>query len=257
MSILASIPKTLNNDICKIIASNFTIIEYDFDKWIVDSPYLCYFSLSTNPNAIDFLRNNEIFINYDELSKNINPNAMELLRKNFDKINWYNLSNNCGAIELLCENIDKINWNMLSYNYMAIEILEENQNKINWDNLSFNKGAIALLKKNKKKINWDNLSFNKNPEIIELLRKNPDKIDWVSLTTNENPEALKLFTPEILKSLNQYYFTSNRNAYEILKLYPEFIDKTKIGRMPFIFNIVKKPHPNYDDIYKTLQIVLC
>ena len=49
-----------------------------------------------------------------------NPNAINLLEQNQDKINWDNLSLNLNAIELLEKNQDKINWEYLSENPNAI-----------------------------------------------------------------------------------------------------------------------------------------
>jgi hypothetical protein len=45
-----------------------------------------------------------------------NPNAMELLKENPYKIYWISLYKNPNEIELLKENLDKINWISLSKN---------------------------------------------------------------------------------------------------------------------------------------------
>ena len=75
-------------------------------------------------------------IYWDELSSN--PNAIELLRENLDKINWTWLSGNTNAIELLQANPDKINWSLLSQNPNAIELLQEYPDEIDWIDLSVN-----------------------------------------------------------------------------------------------------------------------
>ena len=45
-----------------------------------------------------------------------NPNAIHLLEQNQDKINWSQLSGNSEAIHLLEQNQDKIDWNLLLQN---------------------------------------------------------------------------------------------------------------------------------------------
>ena len=62
--------------------------------WI-DSSKLNYKILSSNPNAIELLKENPDKINWSFLSEN--PNAIELLRKNKAKIDWYQLSFNLEA----------------------------------------------------------------------------------------------------------------------------------------------------------------
>ena len=53
-------------------------------------------------------------LDWHQLSSN--PNAIELLSQNQDKINWTQLSSNPNAIELLYQNEDKINLKLLSNN---------------------------------------------------------------------------------------------------------------------------------------------
>ena len=53
--------------------------------------------LSTNPNAIDLLKNNKDKINWKLLSTN--PNAIDLLKNNKDKINWKLLAENPSIFE--------------------------------------------------------------------------------------------------------------------------------------------------------------
>jgi hypothetical protein len=48
--------------------------------------------LSTNPNAINLLKQHYDKISCFALSRN--PNAIELFKNNQDKINWYGLSSN-------------------------------------------------------------------------------------------------------------------------------------------------------------------
>ena len=60
---------------------------------------LDWFYLSSNPGAIDLLKNHPQKINWKQLSQN--PAAIDLLKQNPDKIDWYYLSLNPGAIDLL------------------------------------------------------------------------------------------------------------------------------------------------------------
>ncbi len=107
-----------------------------------------------------------------------NPNAIELLKENKEKINWCYLSLNPNAIEILKENKNKIYWELLSNNPNAIELLKENQNKIDWWYFSRNPNIFTYdYKKMKEKM--------KNSGIAEELMafifnpKNMNKwIDW-------------------------------------------------------------------------------
>jgi hypothetical protein len=83
-----------------------------------------------------------------------NPNAISLLKDNQDKIDWHILSSNPNAISLLKDNQDKINWHTLSSNPNAISLLKDNQDNIDWYELSSNENqdAIELLKDNQGKI---------------------------------------------------------------------------------------------------------
>ena len=50
-----------------------------------------------------------------------NPNAIHILEQNQDKIDWFWLSGNRNAIYLLEKNINKINWFNLSENPSIFE----------------------------------------------------------------------------------------------------------------------------------------
>ena len=66
-----------------------------------------------------------------------NPNAMELLKENSDKIDWE---------MLFKENSGKIDWVMLSSNPNGNSNAIENPDKINFPNLSSNPNTINILK---------------------------------------------------------------------------------------------------------------
>ena len=102
-----------------------------------------------------------------------NPNAIQLLQQNQDKIDWFWLCSNPNAVHILEQNQDKINWYWVCYNEKACHLIDQKlQNDsnikpyINWNTLSSNPNAIDLLKKNIYKIN--RFSFSTNPSIFVL-----------------------------------------------------------------------------------------
>ena len=170
-------------------------------------------SNNTNPRAIDLLRERAVLENnmskkdYKKLGNKIdwaslttNPNAIELLKEYPHKIKWEYLSANTAAIDWLKENKNVIDWGMLSENPAAIELLKENRNKIHWEKLCKNPNAIELLKKNRKKINWRLLCLNENA--FDLIKQRVkyeanltpeeynnikiwDRLDWKILSENK------------------------------------------------------------------------
>ena len=64
---------------------------YELLDWI-NEDVLCWYGLSSNPNAIDLLEKKRKNNNWFWLSRN--PNAIHLLEKNPEKINWWELSKN-------------------------------------------------------------------------------------------------------------------------------------------------------------------
>ena len=193
--------------------------------------------LSANPNAIELLKEHQDKINWYLLSSN--PNAIELLKENKDKINWSELSSNPNAIKLLKENKDKINWYLLSSNPNAIEFLKENKSKIDWHNLSANPNAIELLKENKNKIVWYNLSRNPNDKAIELLKENQDKIDWKYLSKNPNYKAIELLKENPDKII-WYLLCINPNAIHLLEQNQDKICWIHLPKNPNAIHLLKK-----------------
>lgn len=194
----------------------------EFINLISDNFDTDWASLSSNPNAIQWLKQNPDKIDWHELASN--PNVMELF--DADKINWSALSGNPAAIHVLEACPEKIDWRMLNYNSspIAVRMLEANSEKISWLRLahnteamhliaretvesleeqvnsegwtsddfwfwlSANPSAIEFLEHNPNKINWSGLS--RNPKAIHLLDANPSKIDWEQLCIN--PAAIHL-----------------------------------------------------------------
>lgn len=79
-----------------------------------------YLSRSHFPEAIAFLMENTVKINWDYVSENTTPGVFDLLRKNkgLRDIDWGLVSGNPtpGVLDFLRENQDKINWEELSAN---------------------------------------------------------------------------------------------------------------------------------------------
>ena len=122
----------LPRDIRSIILDKFAEIlptKYVLLDWI-DKNKLNWEKLSSNPNAIDLLKENPHMINWKKLSNN--PNAIEMLEANINgyEINWMELSSNPNAIKLLEKNQNQIYWRILSRNPNAIKLLEKNQSEI-------------------------------------------------------------------------------------------------------------------------------
>jgi len=117
--------------------------------------------LFQNKNALYFLMENNIEINYYSLSGNTNPIAIQLLKE---------------------------------------EIKVNPDARINWLELSRNPKAMKILKANRDKIVWGFLSFNTNPEAIKLIedeiKVNPMHINFEGLAANETPEAMRLHQPK-------------------------------------------------------------
>ena len=78
---------------------------YKLHDWI-DINKINWECLTSNPNAINLLKQNKDKIDWNGMSSN--QNAIDFLEKNMDKINWYALSKNQGAMSLLKKNINKI-----------------------------------------------------------------------------------------------------------------------------------------------------
>ena len=158
-------------------------------------------SNNTNPRAIDLLRerifqeNNMSKKDYKKLGNKIdwaslttNPNAIELLKEYPHKIKWEYLSANTAAIDWLKENKKVIDWGMLSENPAAIELLKKNRKQIHREKLCKNPNAIELLKANLKKINWRALSLNENAH--ELIK---DRVEYEMSLTPEEYNNLKYY----------------------------------------------------------------
>jgi hypothetical protein len=156
----------------------------------------------------------------------------------------------------------------LTFQPLAISIIEKNLDKIDWDDLSENPAALHLLENNLNKINWYHLSFNENPKILEFINKHLDKLDYSGyynskkinfnilcsnskviplLEANKDKINNKLLMCNInamhlieerINQLSNYclkILSVNPGAIELLKKYPNIIDRKSIWANPMIF----------------------
>lgn len=180
------------------------------------SNYLCWYSLSENPAAIDLLRENPGRIRWPYCFKN--SAAIDLIKERIadceklgisNTIDWQYLCQNSSAIELLKQNPEKINWRLLSLNSGAIELLEANMDKIDWQYLSRNTGAIRLLRENPDKIDYNRVS--RNPAAIDIIKKYLADEPW---RVNDNYYMQGL-------SFNNYDYTAEKiEHFNSLDLFP-------------------------------------
>ena len=177
--------------------------------------------ISSNPNAIELLKNNKEKIVISSLC--LNKNIMELediLKDNYDKINWSHLSSNISAIKFLKDKINKekllsmedynklhysdvVDYYNLSINENAIELIEE---KVREENLL---NTNEYNKLGEKRINYESLALNSNNKAIELIEK------YLHRTNNKN------FKHKIYKKL---CFNKNNNAIDIIMKYISKLD---------------------------------
>lgn len=181
--------------------------------------------LSSNPNAIDLLRENPHLIDFKEFSQNLNANELlygDFLEENFNNLYWGRLSANPSTVYLLAKNINKLDRWYLSSNPNAAHLLAKYPHMIDWHALSANPSpvAIEILKKNLNEVYWDQLSLNTGAGAIRMLEENPNKIDWGNFA--KNVEAIRILEQNIQK-LDPWYISSNPRAIHLLKKHPELI----------------------------------
>jgi hypothetical protein len=184
--------------------------------WI-DKNKLCSYNLSKNPKAIDFLKENQNYINWYSLSSL--PEAIELIIENYDKVEWTQLllnshpeaiiifekyyNNKCHKFEFSRnsgENAVKLvikNFYNYYHNNPNNYANRDNNCDISkpwflWYYLSSNEYAIDFLKLNYGEIRWDELSRNPSDEAFKLLEANQHLINWGILCKNKNPKTLEL-----------------------------------------------------------------
>ena len=218
---------------------------------ILDFPNLLF----KNKNALYFLMENNIEINYYWLSSNTNPIAIELLKEEMKvnpdvRINWSELSKNPKAMKILKANRVKIEWGHLSLNTdpKAMKLLEEeikvNPIHIKFESLAANETpeAMKLIEDNLLienpiySINWNRFweILSRNSKAVKILRANRGKIDWCSLCGNKSTEAIKLLEekmetePDII-NWNILSGNPNQRAFAILEANPKKINWPRLS----------------------------
>jgi hypothetical protein len=212
--------------------------------------------LSSNPEAIDILRENPTKIYWKEVAGN--PKMYDFLMEHFFKLTerqknrnfWSQLSKNHRAIDLLRQHPDKINWANVSMNEGALELLLDNTEKIDWFKLAFNKNladffeklrqraegstvktisdlsgeelnvVVGIRKKIIKSEFWKNVSMNENA--IKILEENMDKIHWMSLATNHKAGRLFIGNEEKI-FWNYFSMNTSPEAISLLEANPDKI----------------------------------
>ena len=213
-----------------------------------------YWTLSTYPDAIPFLKEHPHLIHWDYLCAN--PNAISLLEANRENIDWGVLSSNPNAVHLLEEhflekgefdhelNVGKLLNNPSASNlWKKVWKLSEKRRHCHF---CVNTFAVSFLKEHPQFINWACLSKNENPEVLDLLfakaREQENDVDiaesdseydsdseieihenrlcWRLLS--ENPIAIPLLEKYPHK-INWLFFSRNPNAICLLASNPEKI----------------------------------
>jgi len=219
---------------------------------------LCTTQLNLNPNAMEYMIKNNIYMSPHLISLNTsaidyiiqnpelfkltaiisNKNAIKLIEKHIHEIGHYQthmLYSNPNTLHLVCLNPEYIAWNYLSCNTnpIAIKLLSENINKINWCNLSQNESAINILNDNQDKIVWRNLA--KNPNAYELIVKHINKFNIIDLSYNTNPLVLKLIEDKLHKLSFWGPLSANPSAIKTLEKNQDKINWYWLSQNPAIF----------------------
>lgn len=234
--------------------------------------YVCWTTLSSNPNAIHIIKMELERVNYcwtntgnriDKYWLASNPNAIpiidELLESDksdfkklvyHDEIFWYILSSNPNAYLILKKNIKKINWEILAINtnitFILSNLFNETSNDIEGipiikDNEVFIKG-ISLIKD--KQLFIKELASNSNA--IGLYEKNVKEICGINFFQQHKYElSQNLNAISIIKknknAIDWECLSSNSNAIDFIN------DKIKIELDEEYNRPYKKIRTNYND----------
>ena len=211
--------------------------------------------LVKNKNALYYLLENNIKLDYFWLSFNTNPIAMGLLAEEMKvdpeiTINWAELSKNPEAIKILKANRKKIEWGLLSLNTnpKAMKLLEEeikvNPTHIKFESLAANETPEAikliedylLIENSIYTTNWNRFweILSRNSKAVKILKANREKIDWCSLCGNQSTEAIKLLEEEMVTKpdvVNWIILSGNPNqrAFAILEANPKKINLRRLS----------------------------
>ena len=211
--------------------------------------------LFKNKNALYYIIDKGLPIDYNWLSDNTNPIAMGLLAEEM-KVNpivdldWVALSRNPKAMKILKANRDKICWGHLSLNTnpKAMKLLEEeikvNPTHINFESLAANETPEAmkliednlLIKNSIYTTNWNRFwqILSRNSKAVKILKANYEKIDWCELCGNQSTEAIKLLEEKMETEpdiINWIILSGNPNqrAFDILEANPTKINLRRLS----------------------------
>jgi hypothetical protein len=264
-----------HNSLKSLYKSKYKLEEYKLVDGIPVHKLLEYSKfLFQNKNALYFLMENNIEIDYYSLSGNTNPIAIQLLKEEIKvnpnaRINWLELSRNPKAMKILKANRDKIVWAYLCFNTNpeAMKLIEEeikiNPVHINFENLATNETPEAMkliddnlfIKNtvyNTKSIygrDWNRFwqKLSKNPKAVKILKANREKIDWCELSGNQSDEAIKLLEEEMITNpdiVNWNILSGNPNqrAFAILEANPKNITYRRLSNNsnPKAIELLKK-----------------
>jgi hypothetical protein len=231
--------------------------------------------LNCNPNAIDYLIDNKITLDYDMLASN--PGAYSLLSKRtFSSIDYnYLITNPHPSVYRIINEIHSHKSNVwlyqysdycesLSRRYDVLKILSKdelnlygicrNRNPIvlnyilehidvltlqHWTILSSNPTAIDILLDNIDKIDWYILAINPCEKAIELLTIYKHKIDWSNLSSNYYAVDLLLENPDKI-DWEEFSFNRNPKAIQYMKLHPNKLNWYYISGNPAAIEILEE-----------------
>jgi hypothetical protein len=238
-----------------LFKSKFKLEKYKLVDGIPAHKLLAFSNIFKNKNALYFLMENKIEIDYYWLASNTNPIAIELLKEELRvnpdvRINWTELSRNSKATKILKTNRDKIVWAYLCFNTdpNAMKLLEEeikeNPGNINFENLAANETPEAmkliednlLIEKSIYSTNWYRFwqILSRNSKAVKILKANYDKIDWCELCGNQSTEAIKLLEEKMITEpdiINWNILSGNPNqrAFAILEANPKKINWPRLS----------------------------
>jgi len=192
-------------------------MKYTGKSWIVKkieinlNNQIEWFGIWSNPNSIEFIRDEKYLdkINWFSLSSNTNPDIIKYLEKNFDKIKWTQLSGNPSAIDLLIKNPDKIDWFNLSRNPSAIDLLLKNPDKIDLKMIYSNPNnkVYEIIKENIPNIydfsKWYYISKNEGEWILDYIRENIDKLNHSNIDCIFSNPLIFTYDYEMMKKNNE------------------------------------------------------
>lgn len=182
----------------------------------------CTYALSSNTHkcVMNFLKQNEKFINNVALSQNSSEHAVELLE---GRIDWWFASSNTNEkiTARFIEQKSKLSGFRLSKNHSDVAIhilLNERYGAISWNLFCENPNdhavdhiiSIISHDRDDPRIVWHMLCRNKNPRVLDILRNNKDKIFWNDFLKNPicfsyNYEMIRKRWLPIKKEINDIF----------------------------------------------------